>query len=119
MKLPFVSRLAYEQVCSERDHLRQQLAEQVVTAGTSLRDALDVMRESRQAPVFPEPPRSPLAALGPVTTAALQDMASGMPPANRRAMEAKALALWAEHEQHTNRDDLVAEAVRRGEPVGR
>lgn len=119
MPLPFVSRLAYEQVCRERDRLEKQVAQLTERHDTTLRDALDIMRESRQAPEFPTPPQSPLAALGPRTTAALADMAQGMPPANRRAMEAKALSLWAEHAKADDRDSVVAEAVRRGEPVGR
>jgi hypothetical protein len=119
LMLPFVSRLAYQQVCEERDRLLEQVRGLAERHDTTLRDALDLVRESRQAPTYAEPPVSPLAALGPRTTAALADMAQGMPPANRRAMEAKALALWAEHAKADDRDSTVAAAVRRGEPVGR
>lgn len=61
---------------------------------------------------------SPMADLGPLTRAALAEMANGQSGAVVRAMRNKALALWVQLKDAENQDEKVAHAVYRGEAVG-
>lgn len=73
------------------------------------------LRSSGQAipdPAVTQQSTSPLAALGPLTTAALREASVGLPILNRRAMDAKVLAM---HASGTMSDAQIADAVRRGE----
>jgi hypothetical protein len=97
----------------------EELREERARYHELVREMIDLVRQQHAQAPLPEPPKSPLAALGPRSTAALVSMSANMPPANRRAMEAEALRLWAttDGEDEAERDRAVAEAIRRGEPV--
>lgn len=117
MHWPFVSRAAFDAVCQERDRLvaeRDRLLQQMLASqqGT-LADVIAIARESRQAPVAAEPPKSPLSALGPKAHAALAHMGRGQSPEVRRGMQVKALALHAEG----LKDEDLAQRILDGEPV--
>lgn len=60
---------------------------------------------------------SPLSELGPLTRAALAEMANGQSGAVVRVMRNKALALWLEFRGRDKQDERVAQAVYRGEAV--
>lgn len=60
---------------------------------------------------IPDAPKSPLAAIGPKTSAALKEMSIGLPNSTRRAMESVVLSLAAEGWA----DDKLAAHVRAGE----
>lgn len=140
MRWPWVSRDSYDGAKrlaeSEREnarHLRNEIVELTATYKRSLdtyremltearADRLDitekyhVLRTSGYAPIDPmnfPAIETPLSKLGDKTKAALASMARGMARINRSAMEAAALAMYAQGIE----DEAIAHAVRNGESL--
>lgn len=136
MPWPFVSRARLDLLQHNFDEARRLHHEEVGRLGAALQaahDQLDAERADKRdlldkyhslrvaganaaesyAPVV----TSPLADLGPLTRAALAEMANGQSGAVVRAMRNKALALWLELRGSETQDAKVAHAVYRGEAV--
>lgn len=127
MKLPFVSR-------ARLDLLAHNFAEAQKVART-LRRANDRLRAERDearrgyddllekyhalrlagADTVPPVTMPTVESFGPLTRAALHDMGHGQSGMVKRAMRAKAEAIWAEHRNDQNCDEIVSIAVRKGE----
>jgi hypothetical protein len=136
MNWPFVSRARHALLQHNFDEARRLHHEEVGRLGAALQaahDQLDAERADKRDllekyhalrvaganAVEPHAPvvTSPMADLGPLTRAALAEMANGQSGAVVRAMRNKALALWLELRDHTERDQKVAHAVYRGEAL--
>lgn len=102
-------------ILAERDARHaEELREERARYHDLVQTLIDLVREQKAAPhISHEPSKSPLSALGPKTHAALASEARGQSPDVRRGMQAKALALHAQG----MKDEDIAAAVQRGEPV--
>ena len=129
MRWPWVSRARFDaaeafnaRLWREEHERAEAWLSQLNNLQTRYADLLDkyhALRMEGQAVPLPPAPvvESPLAQLGPLTRAALTEMANGQPAAVKRAMQSKAVALWLQAKDSEHRDDLVAKAVWQGEVV--
>jgi hypothetical protein len=102
VKLPFVSRLAFEIALARAERAERQVDALLDRIAHPVRDVAggDAQPPTRE-PVF-----------GPLAQAALQEMGAGLGPQLKRAMREKALA-----NAGTMDDEQLAALIRRGEPV--
>jgi hypothetical protein len=116
VKLPWVSREQHEEITSQ---LREIVVAQAKLVREEKEERLALLEKyhalrvqgAQLLPALPDPPKSPLAELGPKSRDALRSMSVGLPATNRRAMETRAVSL---HTQGLD-DDQLAAAIFAGE----